>query len=42
MVICLERGADLHMAQVMPLPFTVSCFSKIQIVFYLFGTGSRG
>jgi len=33
MVICLERGADLHMAQLMPLPFTVSCFSKIQIGF---------
>jgi len=32
MVICLERGADLHMAQLMPLPLTVSCFSKIQIV----------
>jgi len=32
-VICLERGADLHMAQLMPLPLTVSCFSKIQIVF---------
>jgi len=32
-VICLERGADLHMAQVMPLPLTVSCFSKIQIGF---------
>ena len=31
MVICLERGADLHMAQRMPLPLTVSCFSKIQI-----------
>ena len=30
-VICLERGADLHMAQLMPLPLTVSCFSKIQI-----------
>jgi len=29
MVICLERGADLHMAQLMPLPLTVSCFSKI-------------
>ena len=24
MVICLERGADLHMAQQMPLPLTVS------------------
>jgi len=31
MVICLERGADLHMAQLMPLPLIVSCFSKIQI-----------
>jgi len=26
-------GADSHMAQLMPLPFTVSCFSKIQIAF---------
>ena len=33
MVICLQRGADLHMAQLMPLPLTVSCFSKIQIGF---------
>ena len=32
-VICLERGADLHVAQLMPLPLTVSCFSKIQIGF---------
>jgi len=32
-VICLERGADLHMAQLMPLPLTVSCFIKIQIGF---------
>ena len=31
MVICLEQGADLHMAQLMTLPLTVSCFSKIQI-----------
>jgi len=30
-VVCLERGADLHMAQLMPLPLTVSCFSKIYI-----------
>jgi len=37
MVICLERDADLHMAQLMPLPLTVSCFSKIQIGF----TGQR-
>jgi len=30
-VICLERGVDLHVAQQMPLPLTVSCFRKIQI-----------
>ena len=35
MVICLESGADLHMAQLKPLPLTVSCFSKIQIGFSL-------
>ena len=28
-----EQGADLHMVQLMPLPLTVSCFSKIQIGF---------
>ena len=33
MVICLERGSDLHMAQLMPLPLTASFFSKIQIGF---------
>ena len=33
MVICLERGADLHMAQLMPMPPTVSCFSEIHIGF---------
>ena len=43
-VMCLERGADLHVAQLMPLPLTVCCFSKIQIGFnpdwfYLSGTG---
>jgi len=32
-VICMERGADLHTAQLMPLPITVSCSSKIQIGF---------
>jgi len=32
-VICLQQGADLHMAQLMPLPLTVSCFSRIQIGF---------
>ena len=34
MVICyLEQGADLHLAQLMPLPLTISSFSKIQIGF---------
>ena len=33
MVICLERDADLHMAQLVPRPLTVSCFIKIQIGF---------
>jgi len=32
-VVCLELGADLHMAQLMPLQLTVSCFSKIQFGF---------
>ena len=47
MVICLERGADLHIAQLMPLPLTVSCSSKIQIGFtflvpaYLGSPGNR-
>jgi len=46
-VICLERGADLHIAQLMPLPLTVSCSSKIQIRFtflvpaYLGSPGKR-
>jgi len=33
MVICLKRDADLHVAQLMPLPLTISRFSKIQICF---------
>ena len=33
MVICLDRDAVLHMAQLMPLPLTISCFSRIQIGF---------
>ena len=47
MVICLERGANLHTAQLMPLPLTVSRFSKIQIGFtflvpaYLASPGKR-
>jgi len=46
-VICLERGADLHTAQLMPLPLTVTCFSKIQTGFaflvpaYLGSQGKR-
>jgi len=40
-VICLERGADLHMAQRIPLPLTVSCFSKIQIEFTFLVPGQR-
>jgi len=32
MVICLERGADLHIAQLMPLPLTISCSSKSRLV----------
>jgi len=43
MIICLGRGADLHMAQLMPLPLTVSSSSKSKLVlpswFYLPGTG---
>jgi len=33
MVICLERGTDLHMVQLMPLPLSVSSFGKIKIGF---------
>ena len=33
MVNCLGRDADLHMAQLMPVPPNVSCFSEIQIGF---------
>jgi len=32
MVICLERGVDLHIAQLMPLPLTISCSSKSRLV----------
>jgi len=30
--ICLGRGVDLHMAQLMPLPLTDSCSSKSRLV----------
>ena len=33
MVVCLQQGADLHIAQLMPQPLTVSCFTRIQIGF---------
>ena len=42
MVICLERCADLHMVQLMPLPLTVSCFSKIQIGFTFLAAAHPG
>jgi len=32
-IVCMEQSADLRMAQLMPLPLTVSCFSEIQIGF---------
>jgi len=31
-VMCLGHGADLHMAQLMPLPLTISCSSKSRLV----------
>jgi len=46
-VICLEQGADMHTAQLMPPSLIVSCFSKIQIGFtflapaYLGSPGKR-
>ena len=32
MVVCLGQGADLHMAQLMPLPLTISCSSKSRLI----------
>jgi len=40
--ICLARGADLHMAQLMPLLLTISCCSKIQIGFTFLLTAHLG
>jgi len=31
MIICLEQGADLHIAQLMALPLTMSCSSKSRL-----------
>jgi len=42
MLICLERGADLHMAQLMPQLLTVSCFSRVQIGFGFLVTAHLG
>jgi len=42
MVICLEQGADLHIAQLMPLPLIVLCFSKIQIGFTFLVPAQKG
>ena len=40
MVVCLERGAHLHMAQLMPLPLTVSCLASVKSrLVYFSGTG---
>jgi len=42
--LCLGQGADLHMAQLMPLPLTVCCSSQSRLVlpswFYLSGASS--
>jgi len=42
-VMCLGQSADLHMAQLMLLPLTISCSSKSRLVipswFYLSGAG---
>jgi len=35
MVICLGRVADLHMAQLIPLPLTVFCSRKSRLVLVL-------
>ena len=32
MVICLERGAYLHITQLIPLPLTISCSNKSRLV----------
>jgi len=46
MDMCVGQGADLHMAQLMPLPLTIFCSSKSRLVlpfwFYLSSAGSSG
>jgi len=39
MVICLERDADLHISQPMPLPLTVSC--SFVVLAHLGSSGQR-
>jgi len=45
-VMCLGQGANLHIAQLMSLPLTISCSSKSRLVwpswFYLSGASSPG
>jgi len=40
--LCLGQGADLHMAQLMPLPLPISCSSINPDWFYFSGAGSPG
>jgi len=42
MVVCLERGADLHMVQLKPLPLTCLLLQYISDWFYLSGTSLPG
>jgi len=46
MVVFLDQGTDLHIAQLMPLPFTISCCSKSRLVLpswsYFFNASSPG
>jgi len=41
-VVCLERGANLHIAHLMPLPLTVACFSIIQVGFTFLASAHPG
>jgi len=42
MVMCLGRGADLHMAQLMPLPLTIYYSRRKPDWFYLSGASCPG
>jgi len=41
-VVCLERGADLCVAQLMPLPLAVFCFGKVQLGFTVLVPADQG